>query len=432
MGEYKGKSSLWNNKKIISWSLYDWANSAFATTVMAGFFPVFFKKYWSVGTEVTASTFKLGLANSSASILIALFAPFLGAIADKANAKKKFLFFFAFLGVVMTGSLYLVGQGEWKMAVMLYILASIGFASGNIFYDALLVDVAQKSKFDMVSALGFSLGYLGGGLLLALNVFMTLSPQTFGLKSSVEAVRLSFITVALWWAVFSIPLFVYVKERKLTEDETAENVIFSGFKQLVSTLKKFKETKVAFIFLLSYWFYIDGVDTIIRMAVDYGMSIGFDEKNLILALLLVQFVGFPAALVFGKIGEKFGAKKGIYLAIAVYIVISFWGFFMDSIWEFYGLAVSIGLVQGGIQALSRSFYTSLIPKDKAAEFLGFYNMFGKFAVIFGPFLMGTIAVLTGNPRYSVFAVTFLLVVGAVILTRVPDSNLSQKKSLMPN
>ena len=404
-----------NFKQTISWAFYDWANSAFATTVMAGFFPLFFKQFWSLGADVTVSTFKLGIANSLAGIIIAILAPILGAIADKGNWKKNFLLIFALLGVVMTGSLYFVAQGQWQIAVIFYVLAVIGFTGGNIFYDALLINVAPKNKLDMVSALGYAFGYLGGGLLLALNVLMILYPQKFGLSNSVQAIQLSFVTVAVWWGLFSIPLFIYVRETKNTRKTLKSKTIISGFKQLYCTLKKIKEYKIVFIFLISYWFYIDGVDTIIRMAVDYGLSLGFDEKSLLLSLLLVQFIGFPSALLFGKIGERIGAKNAIGFTIVAYIGITFWSFFMNQVWEFYVLAVFIGLVQGGIQALSRSFYTSIIPPNQAGEFLGFYNMMGKFAVVLGPALMGVVALLTGNPRYSVFAVTFLLVIGGTVL-----------------
>jgi UMF1 family MFS transporter len=407
-----------NLKQILSWSLYDWANSAFATTVMAGFFPLFFKKYWSLGVEATKSTFQLGLANSLEGILVAIVAPVLGAMADKADAKKKLLFFFAFLGVVMTACLFIVSQGQWVWALVIYVLASLGFSCGNIFYDALLVNVAKEREFDFVSSLGYALGYLGGGLLFAINVFMVLNPVFFHIASSAEAIRISFLSVAIWWAVFSLPIFLFVKETPSQKSVLNFVLIKASFKELGHTLKNIKAEKNIFIFLLAYWFYIDGIDTIIKMAIDYGLALGFAEQSLIVALLLVQFIGFPAAILFGLLGQKFGAKKGIYLALFVYIGITIWSYFLKSTWEFYGIAVAIGLVQGGVQALSRSYYVSLIPKTKAAEFLGFYNMFGKFAVIIGPALMGTVAIFTHNSRASVLAIMFLLIIGTTILSFV--------------
>ncbi|MCU7863723.1 MAG: MFS transporter [Candidatus Thiodiazotropha sp. (ex Lucinoma borealis)] len=408
--------SLLRKPGVFAWSLYDWANSAFATTVMAGFFPIFFKQYWSVDTAVTDSTFRLGMANSLASVIVVCLAPLLGALADQAGAKKRFLLFFAGMGIVMTGSLYLVAMGNWMMALILYGLSLLGFSGGNIFYDALMVSVTRKQHYDKVSAYGFAFGYLGGGLLFACNVLMTLYPGSFGLANAAEAVRLSFITVAVWWAVFSIPLFLLVKEPSV--GTTQKGWVLAGFRQLIGTFGKLKQLRMAFLFLLAYWCYIDGVDTIVRMAVDFGLSIGFDANNLMVALLITQFVGFPAAIVFGAIGNKHGPKQGIMLAIFVYLLILLWAYHMEDVWEFYLLAISIGLVQGGIQALSRSLYARLIPHDQPAEFFGFYNMLGKFAVVVGPMLMGWIGVLTGDTRLSILSVSILFILGGVLLSFV--------------
>lgn len=410
-----------SNKPAISWALYDWANSAFATTVMAGFFPIFFKNYWSAGADVTESSLRLGLANSFASLVIVALAPVLGAIADQGGAKKKFLLFFAAMGVVMTGALYLVEQGAWLWAVLLYVLASIGFAGGNIFYDALIVLVARKEKLDFVSALGFSLGYLGGGVLFAVNVMMTLSPQSFGLASSAEAVRVSFVLVALWWAVFSIPVMLFVHEPRGSGSPRIAQWITRGLEQLRTTFREVRQLRVVFTFLIAYWCYIDAVDTIIRMAVDYGLSLGFDSNSLIVALLITQFVGFPAALAFGKLGERYGAKSTLFIGIAVYIGVTLWAMRMTEVREFYVLAVVIGLVQGGVQSLSRSLYARLIPANKSAEFFGFYNMLGKFAAVLGPGLMGLVGMLTGSTRASLWAVVGLFAVGAVVLYFVDEA-----------
>ena len=410
-----------NKKATISWALYDWANSAFATTVMAGFFPIFFKNYWSAGADVTESSFRLGLANSFASLVIVALAPVLGAIADQGGAKKKFLLFFTAMGVVMTGALYLVEQGAWPWAVLLYILASIGFAGGNVFYDALIVVVARREKLDFVSALGFSLGYLGGGVLFAVNVAMTLWPQSFGLASAAEAVRVSFVMVALWWAVFSIPVMLFVHEPRAAASPLLAQWVVQGFRQLRTTFHEIRQLRVVFTFLIAYWCYIDAVDTIIRMAVDYGLSLGFDSNSLIVALLITQFVGFPAALVFGQLGERYGAKIGVFIAIAVYIGVTLWAMQMTEVREFYVLAVVIGLVQGGVQSLSRSLYARLIPINKSAEFFGFYNMLGKFAAVLGPGLMGLVGLMTGSTRASLWAVVALFVVGAAVLYFVDEA-----------
>jgi UMF1 family MFS transporter len=411
-----------DRKSVISWSLYDWANSAFATTVMAGFFPIFFNRYWSIGVDTTVSTARLGLANSIVGITVALLAPFLGAIADKGTAKKKFLMFFAYMGVVMTCGLYMVSEGNWILAFMLYAFAAIGFSGGNIFYDALITGVASDKKMDFVSGLGYALGYLGGGVLLAVNVWMTLSPETFGLADSGEAVKFSFLTVGLWWGVFSIPVFLFVEEPKYGEPESGVKMVRSGLRQLRETFREIRHMKTIFLFLVAYWLYIDGVDTIVRMAVDYGISIGFDDNDLIKALLITQFVGFPSAIAFGYLGGKIGARRGIFIAIAVYLIVCIWGTFIQNKNEFYMLAIIIGLVQGGIQALSRSFYTTIIPVDKSAEYFGFYNMLGKFAVVIGPILMGGAGLLVRSMGYgsdfasraSIASVALLFLSGGIL------------------
>ncbi len=381
-----------NDKKAVwGWAMYDWANSAFATTVMAGFFPIFFKQFWSYGTDANISTAQLGLGNSLASLLVALMAPILGAIADKGSVKKKFLIFFAYLGVLSTLALFMIQKGEWAWAIFIYIMGTIGFSGANIFYDSLLPSVAGEDKIDYISGFGFSMGYLGGGLLFLINVLMTLFPQKFGLADAGQAVRYSFVSVAIWWGFFTIFTILWVPEtRKEDSDNAHGNLIREGFRQLIDTFKKVRHLKTVFLFLLAYWLYIDGVDTVIRMAVDYGMSLGFESNDLIVALLMVQFIGFPAALAYGKLGQKWDVRKAIFLAIGIYMLVTLWAMMMTQKHEFYILACFVGLVQGGIQALSRSYYSRLIPKNQAAEYYGFYNMIGKFAAIIGPLLMGVV------------------------------------------
>ena len=407
-----------NKRAVWSWAFYDWANSAYSTTVMAGFFPLFFKEYWADPHNPSQSTFYLGMANSIASMVVAALAPLLGSVADQGSAKKKFLTFFAFLGVIMTGGLWMVAQGNWQMAVLFYVIATIGFASGNVFYDALLPGLASEERVDAVSSLGFGIGYLGGGLLFLVNVFMYLKPELFGIPDGPTAIKLSFLSVAVWWAVFTIPLILFVPEPKNYENIDFNNAIGMGWVQLVQTFKEIRNMKVVGTFLLAYWFYIDGVDTIIRMAVDYGMSLNFPGESLIIALLIVQFVAFPAALIYGWLASKIGAKTGIMVGIIAYSFITLLGYFMTEAWHFYVLAILIGLFMGGIQALSRSLYTRIIPPDKSAEFFGFYNMLGKFAAIIGPALMGTIALVTGSARLSILSILLLFILGAFFLNKV--------------
>lgn len=408
------------DRQVISWALYDWGNSAFAVVMLTAFFPPFFKQYLSADLDATTSTFWLGVANSMASIIIVLLAPILGAISDASNSKKRFLLSFAIFGIVTTFALVFADKGEWTFGLVIFVMATVGFMGANVFYDALIVTIAPKDKLDFVSAFGFSMGYLGGGLLLAFDVAMFMMPQTFGFDNSTQAIQASFVSVSIWWAVFSLPLLFFVKEKKTSEHISAGQSIKSGINQLVSTFQQIKKLKVVLLFLLAYWLYIDGVDTIIRMAVDYGLSIGFDTSNLIAAILITQFVGFPAAIVFGLIGQRIGAKRGILIAIAVYIAVTIWAYWMDNVAEFYALAIVIGLVMGGVQALSRSFYAKIIPANKSAEFFGFYNMLGKFAAVLGPLIMGLVALMTQDSRLAILSILVLFIGGGVLLWFVDE------------
>ncbi|MEA3456426.1 MAG: MFS transporter [Campylobacterota bacterium] len=413
-------------KSIYAWAFYDWANSAYATTVMAGFFPLFFKSYFSADADVTMSTAQLGFANALSSLIVVLIAPLLGAIADVGSIKKRFLFLFAYLGILMSASLAFVGKGEWEMAIFVYVLGNIGFMGSNSFYDALLPSVAGKRQFDHVSGLGFALGYLGGGILFALNVAMVQFPDFFSLSGKIEAVKVSFISVALWWALFSLPLLFFVKESRSADKIGTLQTALLGYRRLIGTLKKIRSLKGLLLFLVAYWLYIDGVDTIIRMAVDYGMAIGFDPGSLITALLIVQFVGFPATLFFAYLAQRWDTKKALYLAISIYLIITFWATVMDQIYEFYLLALLIALVQGGIQALSRSYYARMIPEGYAAEFFGFYNFLGKFAAILGPALVGIVALMTGDSRAGIASVAIFFVLGGLLLMRVDEKKVAEE------
>ncbi|MCZ6765850.1 MAG: MFS transporter [bacterium] len=406
-------------RTILAWAMYDWANSAFATTVIAGFFPIFFKQYWSAGADVTMSTLRLGMANSIASIVVAVLSPFLGAVADRGGLKIKFLAVFAAMGIVMTGALHFVARGEWELAVLVYVIASIGFSASTIFYDSLLVSVTGDKRSDFVSSLGYALGYIGGGILFAFNVAMTLRPELFGLADAAQAVRVSFVTVAIWWAVFTIPILIWVKEPP-GEHVRGWNAITAGVRQLRSTMAELRKLKIIMLFLFGYWLYIDGVQTLARMAVDYGLSLGFSSDKLIVALLIVQFVGFPASIGFGLFGEKVGTRRGLYVGIAVYIVVCIYAYRMTNVSQMFYLAAAIGLVQGGVQSLSRSLYSRMIPRSKAAGFFGFYNMVGKFGTVVGPVLMGWVAVATGSSRLSMLSLIVLLVAGAAFLPFVNE------------
>lgn len=408
-------------RAVFGWAMYDWANSSFATTVMAGFFPLFFKQFWSAGVPPTQSTFRLGIANGVASFVVALMAPLVGAIADKGRARVRLLGLFTVLGAAMTAGLYFVSRGDWQSATVLYILASLGFWGGNQFYDSLLTDVSEAHEYDLVSGYGYALGYLGGGLLFALNVAMVLKPSLFGLADAGAAVRWSFVSVGVWWAAFTIFTVSLVRERPSHPPLPAAAAIRAGAMELVHTIRLLKGERVVLWFLLAYWFYIDGVNTIIKMAVDYGLSLGLKQDSLITALLIVQFVGFPAALGFGWLGQRLGPRAGILIGIAVYSAIAGYAYFLRTEAQFLAMAIIIGLVQGGVQSLSRSLFGRLVPPGKAGEFYGFYNLMGKAAAILGPTLMGIVALLTNDSRLAILSIVILFVIGAAFLSKVPVS-----------
>ena len=402
----------------LSWAFYDWANSAFATTVIAGFFPLFFKRYWSGETAVTDSTLWLGAGNSAASLLIVLAAPLLGALADTGGLHKRLLGAFAMLGIVCTAALFLVGAGQWPWAIALYIVAILGFSGANVFYDAMLPSLAPSADRHRLSALGYALGYLGGGLLFLVNVAMVQRPAWFGLADATEAVRFAFLSVALWWGVFTLPLLLGVHPP--LPSATGGTSLATSFRRLAQTLRDLRAHPNLWLFLLAYWLYIDGVATIIRMAVDYGLAIGLPSNSLIVALLIVQFVGFPATLVFGRIGARFGAKRGLWIGLWVYVIATVCATFMDSTTEFYALAVALGLVQGGVQSLSRSLFSRLIPPERDGEFFGFLNMLGKAAAVIGPLMVGVVAATSDSSRLGLLSIVVLFALGMLVLRRVEE------------
>jgi len=401
-----------HRRQRISWAFYDWANSAFATTVMAGFFPLFFAQYWASGLPAGERTFWLGVASSLSSIVVMILAPLLGGLADRKGYKKRFLFVSTLLGAGSTAAMYGVAQGHWSLALTLFALASIGFFAGTSFYDSLIVNVATPEEMDRTSALGYGCGYLGGGLLFALNVFMFQQPQTFGLDSGAEAVLTSFLMVGIWWLLFALPLFRYVHEVPALAGGDGD------WQALVKTFRQILKMKPVLYFLGAYWLYIDAVDTIIRMAVDYGVKLGFDPGALIKALLLVQFLGFPAAVAYGWLADRYGTRNMIYVAIAIYVGVTCWAYTLQTEAQFYWMAAAIATVQGGIQSLSRSYYAKLIPPEQAGQFFGFYNMLGKFAAVLGPIVVGQTALLVDNQRLPILTLLPFFVIGAWLLSRV--------------
>jgi UMF1 family MFS transporter len=401
--------------------MYDWANSGFATTIMAAVLPTFYSEVAGATLEPVQASGYWGYTNTAAMLIVALAAPILGAIADHSGAKKRFLGGFAGLGILFTGLLVLVSTGDWLMASLFYILGRIGFSGSIVFYDALLPHVARSEDIDQVSTKGFALGYLGGGLLLVINLAWIMKPGWFGLPDAEISSRLSFLSVAIWWTIFSIPLFRQVDEPAFVRREgESSNPVRAGFQRLARTFRDVRHYRELFKFLIAFWFYNDGIGTIITMAVIFGKEIGLETTDLIGAILAVQFVGVPFSFGFGWLARQLGAKRSILLALGVYAVIAIGGYFIQTSLHFWILAFMVATVQGGAQALSRSLFGRLAPKAKTAEFFGFYDVSSKFSGILGPAIFGVVGQLTGSSRLSIISLVVFFVVGGALLLQVDE------------
>ncbi len=402
-------------KQEIAWASYSWANHSFSTTILVGFFPIFFAQYWAKGVPGGTSTFYLGAINSAAAFIVMLMAPWLGALADRLAWKKRLLAIFTVIGALASAGLALIGEGQWLQAAIVFAIASIGFYSGSSFQDALLVQVADAHDSDRVSALGYAYGYLGGGVLLVINVVLVMHPAWFGLSDAVTATKIAFVLVGLWWAGFSIPTFRGVVE-------PAPIATTATWADLWRTLKRVANNVPVRNFLLAYWLYIDALGTVQQMAVDFGAKLGFSTGTLIGALLMVQFLSFPAAIAFGRIAGKIGTRRAIYIGLGVFVLVTCWAYVLRTALQFFLMAVMVALVQGGVQSLSRSFFSRLIPRERAGEYFGFYNMLGKFAAVLGPLTVGVVARITGDPHLSILALIVFFAAGAALLARVRDDN----------
>jgi UMF1 family MFS transporter len=409
-------------KKIINaWCMYDWANSAFATTIMATVLPTFYGTVAGAGLPGNMATVYWGYTAAIAMLIGAALAPTLGAVADYLGAKKRFLAAFALLGIFFTSLLVLVSRGGWLLASILYVLGEVGFSGSNVFYDSLLPHIAKPEDMDYVSSKGYALGYLGGGLLLAINIVMILFWDKLGLPSKEMASRLSFLSVGIWWAIFAIPLLRTVPEPPVAPISGPRvNPLRAAFQRLGTTFHDVRRYRELTKFIIAFWLYNDGIGTIIKMATIYGTEIGIGQTDLIGALLLTQFVGIPFSLLFGKLPKRIGTKPSIYVALFVYTLISIAGYFMTKAWHFWVLAGMVGLVQGGSQALSRSLFGVMVPKAKTAEFYGFYDISSKFAGIIGPAVFALVGQLTGTSRLSIVSLVIFFIVGGLILTTVND------------
>ena len=391
------------NKKYYSWVLYDWANSAYATIVLAGFFPIIYAEYFAVTIDSSERTLYLGISNSIASLLLILLAPLFGLLADRFNKKKLFLSIFALISIVSTLLLSFVSTNSYIIASILFSISLLGFMMSNVFYDSMLIDF-ESNQFNKISSFGYAFGYLGGGIAFVLALFFLY----YAGQSNIELIaskKIVFIFTSIWWALFMLPLILFWK------DDVKHNI--SNFSILESFKELFSNKKV-FYFLIAYWVYIDGVDTIIRMAVNYGLTIGFSSNDLLLALLVTQFVSFPGTLIILKISDLFSIEKAIVFCLLVYLGITYFAYNLYSVQQFYLIATLIGFVQGGIQALSRSYFAALIPENRSSEFFGIYNMLGKFAALLGPIVVGMVTFYSSDSRVGIASISIFFIIGLIL------------------
>jgi UMF1 family MFS transporter len=401
--------------------MYDWANSAFMTTIVAAVFPIFYQEEAAYGLDPNVALSRYGWASTLAVAIVAVMTPELGAMADYTAMKKKMLGMFLAVGLLSTASMVFIQQGEWLFAAALFVFGNIGAFGSMAFYDSLLPHIASPDETDRVSSAGYAIGYLGGGLLLAVNLTWILWPGVFGLSGSGQASRLSFLSVAIWWLGFSIPLFRRVPEppRRLEPDETGrENALSVAFRRLGETVKELGLYRQAFLLLIAFAIYNDGINTIIRMAAPYGAQMGLATEHLIAAILLVQFLGVPFTFLFGMLAGKTGPKPAVFVALGVYAVISTLAYYMTTVVHFYLLALLVATVQGGSQALSRSMFATMIPQHKSSEFFAFFAIFEKFTGVLGPAFFAFMIDRTGSGRTAILSVIAFFVVGGAILSRV--------------
>lgn len=411
-------------REEISWVLYDVGNSAFVLVMITALMPIYFKDVAAVGMAASTSTANWGFANSTASLILAVLSPLLGAIADYRERKKWFFLFFLFLGVSFCLSLSLVGEGQWVLCLVLFIIARVGWAGANIFYDAFLVDVTSRDRMHTISAKGYGYGYIGSVVpFLVIMGIIFYAGMDDGLPE--KATRACFVLVAIWWLLLSLPAIKNLKQRHSIP--LSSFPVFDSFSRLIRTVREIRLHKQPFLFLTAYFFYIDGVGTIISMSTAYGRDLGFGVIFLIVVLLFIQIVAFPFALLFGQLAIIFPVKRMLIVGIAVYCLATFLAFLLPSISTnsmkitlFWIVAFLVASSMGGIQALSRSYFGKLIPAEKSAEFFGFYNVFGKFAAIMGPFIMGVVGYMTGETRWGVLSILLLFVIGGLILLRVEE------------
>jgi len=405
-------------RDLRAWAMYDWANSAFQTTVIAAIFPIYYVKVAAADLPGPVATSRFAWATTLSILLVAIIAPLLGALADERPIKKRMIGLFLAIGAAATGAMFFITRGEWLFALVLFVVGNVGVAASIVFYESLLPHLVSEEELDIVSSAGYAVGYIGGGLLLAINIVMMSKPGWFLLPDRGVAVRASLASVAVWWAVFSIPLFRSVPEPPASPTAEPGSAAVIAVRRVVRTFGELRRYRQAFLLLLAFLVYNDGIQTIIRMATTYGAEIGLDDNAMIGALLVTQFIGIPFAFLFGVLADRIGAKRAVFAGLAVYAVITVLGYFMRSSWEFFALAVLVGMVQGGTQALSRSLFASMIPRQKSSEFFAFFGVFERYAGILGPAIFAWVVDRSGTSRNAILSVLAFFIIGAALLAFV--------------
>ncbi|MBW7453994.1 MFS transporter [Paenibacillus sepulcri] len=407
-----------NRKVVRGWLMYDWANSAFATTIMAAVMPVFYNTVAGSGLTGNTAENYWGYTQTIAMICVAVLSPIMGAIADYSGMKVRFLSFFAVIGAISCGAMAFIGEGDWLLASVLVVIGTIGYSAGNTFYDGLITDIAPPQERAAISSKGYAAGYLGGGLLLALNIVMIEGWEMLGFADKTTGTQAAFATVGIWWLLFSIPLMRNVKEQAKGASSGAGHAVRSGFVRIGQTLKSARKFPELLKYMLAFWFFNDGINTVIVMATIYGSGIGIETTHLIIALLITQFVGYPSTLLFIRAAARLGTKRSLNMSLMIYILIVVLGFFMTNAVHFYILAFMVGLVQGGSQAIARSIYANLVPPSRTAEFFGFLSLSSKFSSVMGPLIFSIVGTITGSSRLAILSLVAFFVIGIVLLARV--------------
>jgi UMF1 family MFS transporter len=406
-----------------AWGWYDWANSTYFTTVITAVFPAFFSTYAAVGLEPAQATARFAAITTLSIAIVAIVSPLLGALADYSGIRKRLLAMFMVPGILACLAMVFIQRGDWQLASILFVIGNVGVMGSLVFYDSLLPHVAKPEETDRVSTAGYALGYIGGGVLLLVNLAWILQPAAFGFADAAMATKASFASVAVWWLVFSIPLFRRVPEplRQLDANEKpGRTAIVGAVVRLAVTFQEIRRYKQAFLFFLAMLVYQDGIQTVIRMASVYGAEVGIDQTSLIAAFVMVQFIGMPCSLLFGALGTRIGTKRAIFIALGVYTIATLLAYFMTTVTHFFVLAALVGTVQGGAQALSRALFARLVPRNKASEFFGFFSVAERFATILGPAVFAVSVAVTGSSRSAVLFIVVFFIVGAALLSLVDE------------